>query len=126
MRPDRFRKLVALRCAGARHDAGVTVAVAAEQLRIHVNDVCRVEAGDQAPSVAYVAGLAELTDVTCDYLLGRSAVARPWDAVPEHAVPASLLRDAILLAHPDRHPAVRQDQATRVTQELNALLDRRG
>jgi transcriptional regulator with XRE-family HTH domain len=126
VRPDRFRKLVARRCAGARQDAGVTVATVAEQLRIHVNDVHRVEAGTQAPSVAYVAGLAELTDVTCDYLLGRSAVARPWDAVPENAVPATLLRDAILLAHPDRHPAVRQDQATRVTQELNALLDRRG
>ena len=44
-----------------------------------------------------MAGLAELTDVTCDYLLGRSAVSRPWDAVPENAVPAALLRDAILL-----------------------------
>ena len=98
----------------------------AEQLRIHVNDVHRVESGDQPPSVAYVAGLAEMTDVTCDYLLGRSAVARPWDAVPEDAVPAALLRDAILLTHPDRHPPVRQEQATRVTQELNALLDRRG
>ena len=85
-----------------------------------------IESGAQPPSVAYVAGLAELTDVTCDYLLGRSAVSRPWDAVPENAVPAALLRDAILLAHPDRHPPVRQDQATRVTQELNALLDRRG
>ena len=126
MRPDRFRKLVARRCASARHDAGVPVAELAERLRIHVNDVRRVESGDQAPSVAYIAGLAEAADVTCDYLLGRSAVPRPWDAVPENAVPASLLRDAILLAHPDRHPAVRQEQATRVTQELNALLDRRG
>ena len=125
MRPDRFRKLVARRCASARHDAGVTVATVAERLRIHVNDVHRVEAGDQPPSVAYVAGLAELTDVTCDYLLGRSAVARPWDAVPEDAVSAALLRDAILLTHPDRHPPVRQDQATRVTQQLNELLDRR-
>jgi transcriptional regulator with XRE-family HTH domain len=126
VRPDRFRKLVARRCASARHDAGVTVAAAAERLRVHVNDVHRIESGAQSPSVAYVAGLAELTDVTCDYLLGRSAVSRPWDAVPENAVPAALLRDAILLAHPDRHPPVRQDQATRVTQELNALLDRRG
>jgi transcriptional regulator with XRE-family HTH domain len=126
VRPDRFRKLVARRCASARHDAGVTIAAVAEQLRIHVNDVHRVESGDQPPSVAYVAGLAEMTDVTCDYLLGRSAVARPWDAVPEDAVPAALLRDAILLTHPDRHPPVRQEQATRVTQELNALLDRRG
>jgi transcriptional regulator with XRE-family HTH domain len=126
VRPDRFRKLVARRCASARHDAGVTIAAVAEQLRIHVNDVHRVESGDQPPSVAYVAGLAEMTDVTCDYLLGRSAVARPWDAVPEDAVPALLLRDAILLTHPDRHPPVRQEQATRVTQELNALLDRRG
>jgi transcriptional regulator with XRE-family HTH domain len=126
LRPDRFRKLVARRCASARNDAGVTVATVAERLRIHVNDVHRVESGAQPPSVAYVAGLAELTDVTCDYLLGRSAVARPWDAIPEHAVPAALLREAILLTHPDRHPAVRQDQATRVTQELNALIDRRG
>ena len=125
MRPDRFRKLVARRCASARHDAGVTVATVAERLRIHVNDVHRVESGDQPPSVAYVAGLAELTDVTCDYLLGRSAVARPWDAVPENAVSAALLRDAILLTHPDRHPPVRQEQATRVTQQLNELLDRR-
>ncbi len=126
MRPDRFRKLVARRCASARHDAGVTVAAAAESLRIHVNDVHRVESGHQPPSVAYVAGLAELTVVTCDSPLGRSATPRPWDAVPEGAVPASLLRDAILLTHPDRHPPVRQDQATRVTQELNGLLDRRG
>jgi transcriptional regulator with XRE-family HTH domain len=125
VRPDRFRKLVARRCASARHDAGVTVATVAERLRIHVNDVHRVESGDQPPSAAYVAGLAELTDVTCDYLLGRSAVARPWDAVPEDAVSAALLRDAILLTHPDRHPPVRQDQATRVTQQLNELLDRR-
>jgi transcriptional regulator with XRE-family HTH domain len=125
VRPDRFRKLVARRCASARHDAGVTVATVAERLRIHVNDVHRVESGDQPPSVAYVAGLAELTDVTCDYLLGRSAVARPWDAVPENAVSAALLRDAILLTHPDRHPPVRQDRATRVTQQLNELLDRR-
>jgi transcriptional regulator with XRE-family HTH domain len=126
VRPDRFRKLVARRCASARHDAGVTVAALATQLRIHVNDVHRVESGDQAPSVGYVAGLAEAADVTCDYLLGRTAVARPWDAVPDNAVPAALLREAILLTHPDRHPPVRRDQATRVTQELNALVDRRG
>ena len=105
MRPDRFRKLVARRCASARHDAGVTVRGGwRERLRVHVNDVRRVESGDQAPSVAYVAGLAELTEGTCDYLLGRSAVARPWDAVPEDAVPAALLRDAILLAHPRPAP----------------------
>lgn len=125
MRPDRFRKLVARRCAGARHDAGVTAGDLATRLRIHVNDVHRVEAGDQAPSVAYVAGLAEMTGVTCDYLLGRADEPRPLAAVPESAVPVALLRDAILLTHPDRHPPARRDQATRVTQQLNALLDRR-
>jgi hypothetical protein len=35
------------------------------------------------------------------------------------------LRDTILLTHPDRHPANREAQATRVTQSLNELLDRR-
>jgi transcriptional regulator with XRE-family HTH domain len=126
MRPDRFRKLVARRCASARHDAGVSVSELAARLRVHVNDIHRVEAGDQAPSAAYLAGLAEVAEVSCDYLLGRADVPQPWAAVPAGAIPASLLRDAILLTHPDRHPAVRQAQATRVTQELNELLDRRG
>jgi transcriptional regulator with XRE-family HTH domain len=126
VRPDRFRKLVGRRCAAARHDAGVTAGDLAGRLRVHVNDVHRVEAGDQAPSAAYLAGLAEAVDVSCDYLLGRAAVPRPWDALPEDAIPAALLRDAILLTHPDRHPANRQAQATRVTQALNELLDRRG
>lgn len=126
VRPDRFRKLVGRRCAAARHDAGVTAGDLAERLRVHVNDVHRVEAGDQAPSAAYLAGLGEAADVSCDYLLGRAAVPRPWDALPEDAIPAALLRDAILLTHPDRHPANRQAQATRVTQALNELLDRRG
>lgn len=126
MRPDRFRKLVGRRCGAARHDAGITVGDLAERLRIHVRDVHRVEAGEQAPSAAYLAGLAEAADVSCDYLLGRAAVPRPWDALPEDAIPAGLIRDAILLTHPDRHPANRQAQATRVTQELNQLLDRRG
>jgi transcriptional regulator with XRE-family HTH domain len=126
MRPDRFRKLVGRRCASARHDAGIGAGELAERLRIHVNDVHRVEAGEQPPSAAYLAGLAEAAEVSCDYLLGRSPVPRPWDALPEDAIPARLVRDAILLTHPDRHPASRQAQATRVTQELNELLDRRG
>lgn len=125
MRPDRFRKLVGRRCATARHDAGVSAGELAGRLRIHVNDVHRVEAGEQPPSAAYLAGLAEAADVSCDYLVGRAAVARPWDALPEDAIPAGLLRDAILLTHPDRHPATRQAQATKVTQALNELLDRR-
>ena len=125
MRPDRFRKLVARRCASARHDAGISVGDLAVKLRVHVNDVHRVESGEQPPSAAYLAGLAEAADVSCDYLLGRAPTPRPWDAVPEHAFPATLLRDTILLTHPDRHPANREAQATRVTQSLNELLDRR-
>jgi transcriptional regulator with XRE-family HTH domain len=125
VRPDRFRKLVARRCASARHDAGVSVGELAERLRVHVNDIHRVEAGDQAPSAAYLAGLAEAADVSCDYLLGRADLPQPWAALPETAIPSALVRDAILLTHPDRHPANRQAQATRVTQRLNELLDRR-
>lgn len=125
MRPDRFRKLVGRRCATARHDAGVSAGELARRLRVHVNDVHRVEAGEQPPSAAYLAGLADAADVSCDYLLGRAPVPRPWDALPEDAIPAGLLRDAILLTHPDRHPATRQAQATKVTQALNELLDRR-
>jgi transcriptional regulator with XRE-family HTH domain len=125
VRPDRFRKLVARRCAQARHDAELPVAEVAARLKIHVNDVHRVEAGDQPPSAAYLAGLADAAEVSADYLLGRSELQRPWDNVPTAAVPAGLLRDALLLSHPDRHPAERQEQATRVSQELNALLARR-
>ena len=122
MRSDRFRKLVARRCAQARHDAGLPVAELAAHLKVHANDVHRVEAGEQAPSAASLAGLAAAAEVSADYLLGRSDLARPWDAVPVSAGPPGLLRDALLLAHPDRHPAERREQATRVTQELNALL----
>ena len=92
--------------------------------RCHVNDVQRIESGDQPPSVAYVIALADRFDVAADYLLGRVEEPRPWDAIPASALPAALLRDAILLTHRDRHPPTRSAQATRVTQDLNALLDR--
>ncbi len=90
----------------------------------HANDVQRIEAGEQAPSVAYVVAVADRFAVTADYLLARVDEPRPWDALPASSLPAKLLRDAILLTHPDRHPASRGAQATRVTQDLNALLDR--
>ncbi len=32
-------------------------------------------------------------------------------------------RGALRLAHPDRHPAEREEQATKITQALNAALD---
>jgi transcriptional regulator with XRE-family HTH domain len=126
VRADRRRRLVAQRLASVRHAAGVPLAEMATVAGCHTNDVLRVESGEQAPSVTYVVAVAERFDVTTDYLLGRGDVPRPWDAVPADALPATLLRDAILLTHPDRHPPARAAQANRVTQELNALLDRKG
>ena len=84
-RPDRFRKLVGRRCGAARPDVGITVGDLAEGLRPHVRAAHRLEAGEQAPVLGGVprgAG-AEAADVSCDYLLGRAAVPRPWDALPE-------------------------------------------
>ena len=125
MRADRRRKLVATRIAAVRHQAGTTIGEMAREARCHVNDIHRWESGDVAVPASYLVAVADRFDVTADYLLGRAEVARPWSAVPADAVPAALLRDATLLTHPDRHPLQRQDQATRVTQQLNALLDRK-
>jgi transcriptional regulator with XRE-family HTH domain len=125
MRADQRRRLVATRLAQVRHEAGVTVGDMARDARCHVNDVHRWESGEVAPPVSYIVVVADRFEVTADWLLGRSDVARPWSAVPEGAIAATLVRDAILLTHPDRHPPQRAEQATRVTQELNALLDRK-
>jgi transcriptional regulator with XRE-family HTH domain len=100
------------------------VAEIARAAACHVNDVQRIESGDQAPSIGYVIAVADRFGVTADYLLGRVEEPRPWDAIPASSLPAALLRDAILLTHPDRHPPARSAKATRVTQDLNALLDR--
>jgi len=40
------------------------------------------------------------------------------------AVPSELIRAAIGLAHPDRHPPERQESALRVTQQLTDALER--
>ena len=125
MRADQRRLLIARRLAGERHAAGVTAAELAGLARCHVNDVRRYEAAEQAVPVAYVVAAAERLEVTTDYLLGRADVPRPWATIPQDAVSTTLLRDAILLTHPDRHPPQRGPLATRVTQELNALLGTR-
>ena len=54
------------------------------------------------------------------YLRGYNAGAA--DAMPE--VEVALLREAIKLTHPDRHPRERADQANRVTARLLEMLDR--
>jgi hypothetical protein len=43
--------------------------------------------------------------------------------VPVPAVPVELVRDAIRLTHPDRHPPEWQEAANRVTAQLLELLD---
>lgn len=123
MRPDQRRRQIAQRLGAVRHQGEVAVGEMAALARVHVRDVQRFESGEHAVPVAYVLAVAERFDVTTDYLLGRTDVPKPWEAVPAASVPSGLLRDAILLTHPDRHPSQRWDQATRVTQELNALLD---
>ena len=66
--------------------------------------------------------MAERFGVTADYLLGLAEQPRRA-ALPPGSIDAELLREAVLLTHPDRHPPARTAQATRVTQALNALRD---
>jgi transcriptional regulator with XRE-family HTH domain len=123
MRADRRRRLVADRLAAVRHQAGMTVGEIAQRARCHPNDVHRYERGDQPPPVSYVIVVADTFTVSCDYLLGRSDQPRPLVTIPPGAVPVQLLRDAVTLTHPDRHPPARRELATSVTQRFNALID---
>lgn len=120
----RLRTLVGRRLAEARLAGDLPLREVAERAGVHPRDVGRFERGEQAPPIAYVVFVADAYGVSCDWLLGRADEPRPTLALPAGAVPARLLRDAITLTHPDLHPEGRRERATRVTQELNALLDR--
>lgn len=117
------RAAIGRRLAEARLGGSRSLREVAEGAGVHQNDIARWERGEQAPPVGYVAYVADAYDVSCDWLLGRADHPRPAAAIPAGAVPARVLRDAITLTHPDLHPEGRQARATRVTQELNALLD---
>jgi len=122
MSPRPFRERLGRRLAEARIAARISPRDLAERAGVHPNDVARWERGEVAAPASFVVAAAEELGVTTDWLLGLEEQPRR-QSVPAGAIDAALLREAILLTHPDRHPPVRGERATRVTQALNALLD---
>ena len=63
----------------SRKARGFTAQTMADQLGIGLRSYRAYESGDREPCFAYLVQIADLLDVTTDYLLGRSPSEAPAD-----------------------------------------------
>ncbi len=107
----------------SRENAGLTQKEAAISLGVSVQAVSYWETGSRLPSIEKLIQMADLYNVSTDYLLGRV----PMDVVVKHETPPPQGDDVVRLQFPlDDAPQDESELEAMILRILQQELDKRG